>query len=313
MKIGIGVGPGPGDEGTIGAMIKQVQRAEASGFDSAWVANIFGVDAIMLLALAGRETSTIELGTGVVPTYPRHPSALAQQALTAAAASNNRFTLGIGLSHKVVIENMLGLDYSKPIRHTREYLSVLMPLLAGEQVRFRGEEYQVNAQVQVAGANKPPVLVAALGPQMLKLAGKMADGTITWMGGPKYLADTAIPAIRAAASEAGRPAPRIVAGFPVAVTSNVDAARATASKIFAMYGTLPSYRAVLDVEGAANPASVAIVGTEKEVETQVRALAATGVTDFNASPYPVEGDPKAVARTIELLASLANSGVYSRP
>ncbi|MGE3075706.1 MAG: TIGR03564 family F420-dependent LLM class oxidoreductase [Dehalococcoidia bacterium] len=309
MKIGIGVGPGPGDDGTIDAMIRQVQSAESSGFDSAWVANIFGVDAIMFLALAGRETSTIELGTGVVPSYPRHPSALAQQALTAAAACRGRFTLGIGLSHKVVIENMLGLDYSKPIRHTREYLSVLMPLLAGETVRFQGEEYRVNAQVQVAGATKPPVLVAALGPQMLKLAGKMADGTITWMGGPKYLAETAVPAIRAAAAEAGRTAPRIVAGFPIAVTSNVESARATASKTFAMYGTLPSYRAVLDVEGAADPASVAIVGTEKEVESQVRALAAAGVTDFNASPYPVEGDSTAVAHTIEFLASLAKAGV----
>ena len=139
----------------------------------------------MFLALAGRETSKIELGTGVVPTYPRHPTALAQQALTAAAASNNRLTLGIGLSHRVVIENMLGLDYSKPIRHTREYLSVLMPLLEGNRVSFRGEEYRVAAQIQVAGAARPPVLVAALGPQMLKLAGKMADGTITWMGGPK--------------------------------------------------------------------------------------------------------------------------------
>ena len=309
MRIGIGVGAGAGDEGTLGAMIKQVQRAEESGFDSVWVANIFGVDAITFLALAGRETKTIELGTGVVPTYPRHPTAMAQLALTAAAASNNRFTLGIGLSHKIVIENMMGLDYSKPIRHTREYLSVLIPLLEGQQVRFTGEEYRVAAQIQVAGAKRPPVLVAALGPQMLKLAGKMADGTVTWMGGPKYLSDTAIPTIRAAAAEAGRPAPRIVAGFPVAVTDNPDAARATASKVFAMYGTLPSYRAVLDVEGAADASAVAIVGNEAEVEKQIRALAAAGVTDFNVSAYAVDGDPTAVSRTFELVAGLAKVGV----
>lgn len=309
MRMGIGVGAGAGEEGTVGAMIKQVQRAEESGFDAVWVANIFGVDAITFLALAGRETKTIELGTGVVPTYPRHPTAMAQQALTAAAASNNRFTLGIGLSHKVVIENMLGLDYSKPIRHTREYLSVLMPLLEGKQTTFRGEEYRVAAQIRVAGATRPPVLVAALGPQMLKLAGKMADGTITWMGGPRYLAETAIPAIRAAAAEAGRPAPRVVAGFPVAVTSDSAAARATASKAFAVYGTLPSYRAVLDVEGAADASAVAIVGDEAEVERQIRALAASGVTDFNASAYPVEGDPGALRRTFELLSGLAKAGV----
>jgi len=308
VRIGIGVGAGAGDENSISSMIKQVQRAEESGFDSVWVANIFGVDAITFLAMAGRETSKIELATGVVPTYPRHPTVMAQQALTAAAASENRFTLGIGLSHKVVIENMMGLDYSKPIRHTREYLSVLIPLLEGEQVRFRGEEYRVAAQVEVGGAKRPPVLVAALGPQMLKLAGKMADGTVTWMGGPKYLAETAVPTIRAAAAEAGRPAPRIAAGFPIAVTNEVESARATASKVFAVYGTLPSYRAVLDIEGAEDASSVAILGSAAEVETQVRALAAAGVTDFNASAYAIEGDPNAISRTYELLAGLAKAG-----
>jgi len=309
MRIGIGVGAGAGEEGTISHMIEQVQRAEASGFDAVWVANIFGVDAITFLALAGRETSKIELGTGVVPTYPRHPTAMAQQALTAAAASGNRFTLGIGLSHRVVIETMFGLDYSKPIRHTREYLSVLIPLLEGQQVRFQGEEYRVNAQITVAGAKRPPVVVAALGPQMLKLAGRLADGTITWMGGPKYLAETAVPAIRAAAAAAGRPAPRVVAGFPVAVTVDAAAARATASKVFSVYGTLPSYRAVLDVEGAADASGVAIVGTEEEAGAQIRALAKAGVTDFNAAAFPVEGDPSAVARTFEFLAALAKEGV----
>ena len=305
MRIGIGVG----GDGSLDSMIRQVQRAEESGFDAAWAANVFGIDAITFLSLAGRETSRIELGTAVVPTYPRHPTALAQQALTAAAASNNRFTLGIGLSHRVVIENMMGLDYSKPIRHTREYLSVLIPLLEGKQVDFQGEEYRVSAAFRVAGAEKPPVLVAALGPQMLKLAGAMADGTITWMGGPKYLAETAVPAIRAAAAAAGRPAPRIAAGFPVAVTSDAAGARATASKVFALYGTLPSYRAVLDIEGATDPASVAIVGSEVEVEQQVRALAKAGVTDFNASAFPVEGDASSVARTYEVLAGLARAGV----
>lgn len=309
MKLGIGVGPNPGEEGTLDQLLAAFERTEAAGFDSAWIPNIFGFDAIMLLALAGRVTSKLELGTFVVPTYPRHPTALAQQALSASAATNGRFTLGIGLSHKVVIENMLGLDYSTPIRHMREYLSVLMPLLKGTPAQFRGEEYRVAAQITVPGAPTPPVIVAALGPQMLKLAGKMADGTATWMGGPKYLRDTAIPAITASAKEAGRPAPRIVSGFPVAVTNDVAAARQSASKIFAMYGTLPSYRAVLDVEGAPDAAGVAIVGSEQEVERQIRDLAAAGVTDFNASPYPVAGDPTSGQRTMELLASLAKAGI----
>lgn len=309
MRIGLEIGLATGDIGDLDQKLRAFQRAEAAGFDAAWAVNIFSYDAIMLIALAGRVTSSIELGTFVVPTYPRHPVALAQQALTASAATNGRFTLGIGLSHKVVIENMLGLDYSKPVRQMREYLSVLTPLLSGEQVIYRGEEYRVMARVTVPAAPKPPVVVAALGPQMLKLAGRMADGTATWMGGPRYLRETAVPAIRAAATKAGRPAPRIVAGFPIAVTSRVDEAKEAAAKVFANYGGLPSYRAVLDAEGASGPADIAIVGDEAQVEAQLRQLAADGVTDFNASLFPVEGDASARERTYELLAGLAQRGV----
>jgi F420-dependent oxidoreductase-like protein len=273
------------------------------------MANIFSHDAITTLALAGRVTEKMELGTFVVPTYPRHPTAMAQQALTAAAATNGRFILGIGLSHKIVIEDMFGLDYSKPIRHMREYLSVLNPLLDGQPVRFRGEEYRVAAQIAVPGAPRPPVIVAALGPQMLRLAGKMADGTATWMGGLRYLAETAVPTINQAAAEAGRPAPRINSGFPIAVTTKRDEAKQGAQQVFAMYGTLPSYRAVLDVEGAADASDVAIIGDEGEVERRIRQIAEAGVTDFNASPYPVPGDPEATKRTREFLARLARSGV----
>lgn len=304
MRIGIGVEAAS----TLDQTLENFRQAEADGFASAWASNIFGYDAISLLALAGRVTERIELGTFVVPTYPRHPVAIAQQALTTSAAAPGRFALGIGLSHKVVIEDMFGLDYSKPVRHMREYLSVLNPLLAGEATQFRGDEYRVAARFDVPGAAKPTLLVAALGPQMLKLAGRMADGTATWMGGPKYLADTAIPTIRAAAAEAGRPEPRIVSGFPVAVTSNVDAALEAAAHVFQVYGQLPSYRAVLDVEGAASPADIAIVGSEEEVTRQVRELAEAGVTDFNASVFPVRDDPGAAGRTRTLLAGLARSG-----
>lgn len=308
MRIGLEIGLAAGDIGDLDQTLTTFQRAEAAGFDAAWAVNTFSYDAITLIALAGRVTSSIELGTFVVPTYPRHPVALAQQALTASAATSGRFTLGIGLSHKVVIENMLGLDYSKPVRHMREYLSVLAPLLEGGPVAFRGEEYRVMARVSVPGATKPPLIVAALGPQMLKLAGAMADGTATWMGGPKYLRETAIPLIRAAATAAGRPSPRIVAGFPVAVTGKTAEAREAAAKVFAAYGTLPSYRSVLDVEGAPGPADIAIIGDEAEVEAQLRQLAADGVTDTNASLFPIEGDAAARERTFELLSGLAKAG-----
>ncbi len=309
MRIGIGLGASMGAAGALDEIIGRVRKAEADGFDSAWMSHIFGPDAITLLALAGRETRRIELGTFVVPTWPRHPSALAQQALTASAASSGRFTLGIGLSHRIVIENMLGLNYSKPAHHMREYLSVLMPLLEKREVSFRGEEFKVALQLRMSGVVRPKVLVAALGPRMLQLAGELADGTATWMGGPKYLAGTAVPAIRAAAVKAGRAAPRVVAGFPVAVTRDVSAAHASAAETFAAYGQLPSYRAVLDIEGTAEPADIAIIGSAAEVRSQFEALAAAGVTDVNALPFAVDGDPHVVTRTYEFLAELARAGV----
>lgn len=301
MRIGITIEPS-----TLETTLERFRRAEADGFASAWISNIFGLDALTTLALAGQVTSRIELGSFVVPTYPRHPMALAQSALTASAAAPGRLALGIGLSHQVVIEGMFGLDYSKPIRHTREYLSVLMPLLQGETVAFSGKEYNVNGRIDIRGAQPPPVILAALGPQMLKLAGSLADGTATWMGGAKYLGGTAIPAIRAAAAEAGRPAPRIVSGIPIAVTNDVDAARTVAAQTFQNYGRLPSYRAVLDVQGAdANPADIAIIGDEAEVERSVRQLAEIGVTDLNAATFALPNDPDVRTRTRDLLGHLA--------
>lgn len=303
MRIGLGLAVS-GERPTLAALVREAQRAERAGFHSVWVSNIFGFDALTVLALAGRETEHIELGTFVVPTYPRHPVALAQQALTVQAATGGRLTLGIGLSHRVVIEGRFGLDYSRPLRHMREYLTVLNGLLAQEPVEFTGELYRVSAQLAIADAPKPPVLVAALGPAMLRLAGRLADGTATWMGGLAYLRDVAVPTIRAATAQAGRPAPRVVAGLPVCVTDDADAARRAAAIIFARYGELPSYRATLERGGARGPADVAIVGTEAEVEAQLRALAEAGVTDFSGSPFAAERGGS-TARTYELLAALA--------
>ena len=217
MKIGVMSGATAGADGTIDGIISRAQKLEAAGFPSIWMANIFGLDAITTLALVGRETERIELGTAVVPSYPRHPAAIAQQALTTQAACNGRFTLGIGLSHKLVIEDMMGLSYAKPARHMREYMGVLGPLLRGEPVGFQGEEYRVNAGLDVPGASPVPVLIAALGDQMLKIAGSTAEGSILWMTGPATIEGHIGPKLRAAAKEAGRPEPRIVAGLPIVV------------------------------------------------------------------------------------------------
>lgn len=302
MRIGIGIGEISNDKAGIDGILAQAQRAERDGFASGWFANIFGVDAITMAALCGRVTTTLELGTAVVPTYPRHPVAMAQQALTAQAACGGRFTLGIGLSHQVVIEMMFGLSYAKSYSHMRDYLAVLAPLVRAGSVSHAGSEFRVNASVSVPGATPCPILVAALAPKMLALAGSVADGTVTWMTGPKTVREHIIPRISEAAAAAGRPAPRIVVGLPLAVTEDVTAAREAAGRIFQVYGGLPSYRAMLDREGADGPADVALVGDESAVGEQLQRLRDGGATDFLASPFPVGPDPAAsLERTRALL------------
>jgi F420-dependent oxidoreductase-like protein len=228
---------------------------------------------------------------------------MAQQALTAQAAARGRFTLGIGLSHQIVIENMLGLSYERPARHMQDYLEVLAPLLRGERVDHHGPQYQVHAELSVPGVARVPLLVAALGPAMLDLTGRLADGTITWMTGPRTLANHILPRISKATQAAGRPAPRVVAGFPIALTSNPDAARELAGRLFTIYGQLPSYRAMLDREGVKGPAEMAIVGDERAVERELDRLRDVGVSEFNAAAFPAE--PGAVERTIDFLAERA--------
>lgn len=290
-----------GPDGKLDTLISEAKRVEEAGFSGFWMPNIFGLDAINALSIVGRETSRCELTTAVVPTYPRHPVAMAQQALTASAATGGRFVLGIGLSHKIVIEDMFGFSYEKPARHMREYLEVLGPLLRGEPASYQGEQYRVNAGLQVPGAGAVPLLVAALGPVMLKLAGQLADGTITWMTGPKTLESYVIPGIRAGAQEAGKPEPRVSVGLPIVITSDGASARETIAKKLAVYGTLPSYRAMLDREGAGGPGDVAIVGDEKEVGAELDRLRDMGVTEFGGAVVPLEEGSG--ERTFEYLAS----------
>jgi F420-dependent oxidoreductase-like protein len=282
-------------------LIARLRELEDQGFASAWVPNIFGLDAITALAIAGRETKRIELGTAVVPTYPRHPVAMAQQALTAQVACGGRFTLGLGLSHKVVVESMFGLSYDRPARHMREYLQVLSPLLDGQPTAHAGELYRVAAGLQFAGVPRVPVLIAALGPAMLKVTGALAEGTITWMTGPNTIETHIVPTIREAAKEAGRPEPRIGGSFPIALTHDPDGARQVAAKVFAVYSGLPSYRAMLDREGLAGPADLAIVGDEAALEAGLRRIRDSGVTDLSATLFPA--DEGAIKRTTDFLAS----------
>lgn len=305
MRIGVSLAQ-PRGRDAFTWLCEQLRRAVDDGFTSAWLANIFGLDSLTALAVAGSQVPGIELGTAVVPTYPRHPAALAQQALTVAAATEGRLTLGIGLSHKIVIEDMYGYSFERPARHMREYLSILLPLLDGQRAKFSGETLRGDIGLSVPRRGRVPVVLAALAPHMLRLAGERTDGTVTYLTGPATIAGHIVPAINAAARAAGRPRPRVVCILPVCVTDDPARVRARAAKTFAFYGGLPSYRAMLDREGAADPADVAIVGDEARVMAQIGRLSEAGVTDFIAAQFTSGDDAH---RTRAMLKSLAAGSV----
>ncbi|MGB3411200.1 MAG: TIGR03564 family F420-dependent LLM class oxidoreductase [Microthrixaceae bacterium] len=295
MKIGIN---GTGDLSRIDQVAKAAAKAEEEGFDSFWIAQIFGVDALTTLALVGQRVPRIELGTAVVPTYPRHPMMLASQALTVQQATGNRLALGIGLSHQIVVESMWGYSYARPVRHMREYLAALLPMLKGEAASVSGEEVFSQGSVDVADATAPPVVVAALGSQMLKVAGSVGCGTITWCTGEKALVDHVVPGITRAAEDAGHPRPRVVAGLPICVTDDPAAAKAVVAEQLALYGGLPSYRAMLDLDQAGGPEDVAIIGNEAQVTSALQRLSDGGVTDFAAVIAAPNNDDRDATRAL---------------
>lgn len=288
---------------SIDEMIARSRTAASQGFGSYWLPQIFGIDALTAIAVVAREVDDIMLGTAVVPTFRQHPMAMAQQALTVNQAAGGRLQLGIGLSHQLVVEDMWGLSYDKPLRHMREYLDALLPLLRGEPVSTSGEVITANGGLDVDAAT-PPVLIAALGPKMLELAGRVADGTATWMVGPATLAAHIAPTISAAADDAGRDDPQVVVGLPVCVTDDPDAARAAAAAEYAIYGHLPSYRSMLDREGAAGPEDIAIIGTAAEVTERIAGIFEAGGTCFVANEFGSADDREATRSTlIELLGA----------
>jgi F420-dependent oxidoreductase-like protein len=263
------------------------------------------------MALAGRATSAIELGTAVLVTYSCHPVLQASRANAAASAigAPGRFTLGVGPSHQVVVENRLGLSYDTPGQETDEYVQILTGLLRGEQVSFAGSQFRVDAgPLPLLDGVEIPVLVGALGSRLLRVAGSYTAGTILWMANATAIQTHVAPTIRKAAADAGRPAPRIVAGLPVAVHDDVAEARSAAAHLYRAYGELPNYQRILASGGVAGPAEAVVVGDEDSVTAQVAALFEAGATDVWAAPFPVGDHPAASrARTRALLASLARN------
>ncbi|QGG96393.1 TIGR03564 family F420-dependent LLM class oxidoreductase [Actinomarinicola tropica] len=304
MRIGLS-----GGASSVDKMIEQAKRAEADGFAALWYPGAIGGDPLVAMAMAGRETSTIELGTSIVQTYTCHPVLQANRAASVAAAMGREgFTLGIGPSHHPVIEGVYGMDYGHAGRHTEEYVEILAPLLRGEEVDVQGEDWTLHGAGRAAPpTHRVPLLVAALGPRLLRVAGAMADGTVLWMGNARAIESHVAPRITRAAESAGRPAPRIVAGLPVAVTDDVDAARAAAAEQFVVYGQLPNYQRILEHGGVEGPAQAAIVGDEESVAAQITGLFDAGATDVWAAIFPVGDDRGASrARTRALLKDLAN-------
>ena len=300
MRIGL-----TGGGATVDRMIEQAIEAEAEGFHHLWYASAVGGDPMVAIAMAGRATAQIELGTAVLQTYTCHPFLQANRTASVVAGMGRPgFTLGIGPSHQPPIEGAFGLSYAHPGRHTEEYVRVLGALLQGEQVDFEGDDFRVHATGPKLAA-PVPLLVSALAPRLLRVAGECADGTILWMGNARAIETHIAPRIRAAAASADRDEPRIVAGLPVAVHDDVDEARATAAQNFANYGLLPNYRRLLDIGAAPGPADAAIVGDETAVEAQIRGLFDAGATDVWAAIFPVGDDRRASRdRTRALLADL---------
>lgn len=303
MKIGIN-GTGLVQKASVTAIIDHARQAKADGFASYWLAEhpTGGLDAMMVLAMVGLQVPDMELGTAIVPTFPRHPMVLAGQVHTTLAAIGPRLTLGIGLSHASMMAQ-LGIAFDKPIRHLREYLSVLVPLLNEGRVNFTGELISCAAQTFFTPAAPCPVVVAALGPQALKVAGQLADGTtLAWVG-PRTIREHIKPRLFESAAAAGRPTPRIIATLPVCVTADEVGVRARISRNLAMYGELPSYKAMFEREGVAGPGELAIAGSASQVRDAIEAMREAGVTDFAASEFTTSAEE--LQQTRELLTSMA--------
>jgi len=302
MRIGL-----TGGARTVDGIVQQAKRAEADGFDALWYASVVGGDPMAPIAVAGRETERIELGTAVLQTYPCHPLLQANRAASVAGAMGRPgFTLGIGPSHEPLVRGVYGMSYDHPGRSTEEYVRILTGVLRGEDVDLDGEDWTAHTAGRgVAPEHPVPVLLSALGPRLLRVAGELTDGVVLWMAPARAIATHVAPKLLAAAEGAGRQPPRIVAGLPVVVHDDEAEARAAVAASAGAYGDMENYRRILDIGGAADPAEAAIVGDEASVGAQLQSLLDAGATDIWAAVIPAGADRKAsVRRTTDLLKEL---------
>ena len=314
MRIGVMVGPERGRYGTkVERMLEDARWAEDAGLASVWVPQIPDeFDALTATALIGADTSRIEIGTAVVPIQTRHPIALAQQSLSTQLVCEGRLSLGLGVSHHWIIDEMLGLPYERPAALMRSYLDVLDQAFAGPgPVDVENDDFRIHNPLDITDRPTTPVLLAALGPVMLRIAGERTDGTILWMADERAIDDHVAPHITKAAEAAGRPSPRIVAGVPVCLCreDEVDDAVARTNRILAEAEVSPNYQKLLDRGDARSVGDILAAGSESSIEKRLRSFSDAGVTDVSVRVVPIgaDRDEKLASsrRTRDFLSSLA--------
>ncbi len=286
----------------VAGVLADLADCERDGFSSYWVAQVGLIDALTVLAAHGRTDSDMQLGTAVISTWERHPHMLAAQALTTQAIIGERLVVGIGVNHKPHVEGSLRMTWDRPVRHMIDYLAILGDLLESGSASHQGDAWSFDGEGAKPSPGTPRVMIAALGEQMLRLAGRRTDGTILWCVGPRTIAGHIAPVINDAAAAADRPSPAIVCSIPVWVTDDPAPAREFLAAILADYAVLPSYRAMMDIEGVHGLGDLSIVGSEEQVRDGIGRVAESGATDF--TPVPMGGNPDEMARTMAVLRSL---------
>jgi F420-dependent oxidoreductase-like protein len=318
MRIGVMIGPERGDTSRkLSRLLDDIAWAEAAGFPTAWVPQVPSeMDALQMVSLLGTRTTRIELGTAVVPLQPQHPVALARQALTAHAITGGRLTLGLGPSHHWIVTDMLGLPYDKPAAYTRDYLQVLDAAWracaegGSRSIDVDNDTFTVHNPFDVGQVSPLPVLIAALGPLMLKIAGAHADGTVLWLADERAIGDHVVPKITAAAEAAGRKAPRVVAGIPVCLCApgEVDEARARARRILGEAEVSPNYQRILSYGDIEDVGGLCAVGDEAAIVARFKSFADAGVTDLSVRLLPIGGTREELIasknRTREVIAGI---------
>ena len=315
MRIGLMIGPERGRYASkIDRMLRDARWAEESGFSTIWVPQIPDeFDALTACAVAGMESSRIEIGTAVVPIQPRHPIALAQQVLSVQTLCQGRLSLGLGVSHHWIIDEMLGLPYERPVATMRNYLDVLEPAFRGPgTVEVENEQFRVHQPLDITDVTPTPILLAALGPRMLELCGERTDGTILWMADERAIGSHVVPSLAKAAESAGRPTPRVVAGIPVCLCGDdeIDAAVERTNRILAEAEVSPNYQKLLEHGDARQVGDILAAGSEATIENRLQRFADAGVTDLSVRVVPIGDDRDtliaSMKRTRAFLAELAS-------